>query len=306
MEPLQTGLKIGDKTVGILDKLLGPWFTRRQADANTHAALQEALTHQVATYMEAHPNDPVIAEALMSCHGRFGFENILRIAQLAAPQLDEDARPDLISDNWGANYKDKAYTCSDPDMVQLWAQLLAAEANNPGSYSKKTVNVLADLEPDDARLFRTLCDFRLIPTDLRITVAPEGTEEIDFRRAPLASKLVVLDEQHPLYTGKGITFDSLARLEWLGLIRYVSTQYGEVRRSDVVTRYEHGHGQLFLSYQGTLPLGVAQFVPAGTQLADLCTPLETPDGFIEYLTEFWKGRGVRVVHTLPEIVGMRS
>ena len=306
MDPLQTGLELGDKTVGIMDKLLGPWFTRRQADANTRAALQEVLTHQVVTYMEAHPNDPAMAEALMSCHGRFGFENIMRIAQLAVPQLDENARPDLISDDWGANYKDKAYSCSDPEMVELWAQLLVAEANNPGSYSKKTVNVLAELEPDDARLFRALCDFRLIPTDPHITVAPDGTEAIDFRRASLSSKLVVLDEQHPLYMAKGISFDSLARLEWLGLIRYVSAQYGEVRRSDVVTCYEHGNGQLFLSYKGTLPLGIAQFVPAGIQLADLCTPLETPDGFIDYLTDFWESRGVRVVHTLSEIVGVRS
>ena len=306
MDPLQTGLALGDKTVGIMGKLLGPWFTRRQADANTRAALQDVLTHQVVSFMEAYPNDPAIAEALMSCHGRFGFENIMRLAQLAALRLDGNARPDLISDDWGANYRNKAYSCSDPEMVELWAQLLAAEANNPGSYSKKTVNVLAELEPDDARLFKALCDFRLIPTDPLFKVAPDGTEAIDFRRASLSSKLVVLDEQDPLYMAKGITYDSLARLEWLGLIRYVNAQYGEVRRSDVVTCYEHGKGQLFLSYVGTLPLGRAQFVPAGTQLADLCTPLETPGGFIDYLTNFWESRGVRVVHTLSEIGGMRS
>ena len=58
MDPIQSGLKLGDKAVGILDKLLGPWFTRREADADTRAALQGVLTDQVATYIEAHPNDP--------------------------------------------------------------------------------------------------------------------------------------------------------------------------------------------------------------------------------------------------------
>ena len=159
MGSVQAGLELGDKAVGILDKVLGPWFTRRQEDANTRAVLQEVLTDQVATYMEAHPNDPVMMEAIMSCHGRFGFDNVARIARLAVPQINEEARPDLISDDWGANYRDKAHTCSDPEMAELWAQLLAAEANNPGSYSRKTVNVLADLEPDDARLFKALCDF---------------------------------------------------------------------------------------------------------------------------------------------------
>ena len=41
----------------------------------------------------------------MSCHGMFGFENIARIARLAVPQLDENARPDLISDDWGAKFQ---------------------------------------------------------------------------------------------------------------------------------------------------------------------------------------------------------
>ena len=58
MDSVQAGLGLGDKAVGILHKVLGPWFTRRQADANTRAVLQGVLTDQVATYMEAHPNDP--------------------------------------------------------------------------------------------------------------------------------------------------------------------------------------------------------------------------------------------------------
>ena len=129
---MEKAFEVGDKALGILEKLLGPWFTRRQVDANTRAALQEVLTDQVATHMEAYPNDPVMMEALMSCHGRFGFKNIVRIVQLAVPQLDESARPGLISEDWGANFRDKANTCSDPEMAELWAQLLAAEVNNPG------------------------------------------------------------------------------------------------------------------------------------------------------------------------------
>ena len=305
MGSVQAGLELGDKAVGILDKVLGPWFTRRQEDANTRAILQGVLTDQVATYMEAHPNDPVMMEAIMSCHGRFGFDNVARMARLAVPQLNEEARPDLISDDWGANYRDKAHTCSDPEMAELWAQLLAAEANNPGSYSRKTVNVLADLEPDDARLFKALCDFRLTPANVVTRTTPDGGKETYFRRVPLSSKLAVLDDKHPVYTAKGINFDSLARLEWLGLIRYVGGEYGEQRDHDGFLCYEHGNGQLFLAYNGFIPLGKAEFVPAGTQLSELCTPLETPDGFVDYITEFWRGRGVRVANTLSETVSVR-
>ena len=306
MDWVKPTLEVGDKVLGIFDKLLGPSFTRRQADANTRAALQEVLTDQVATHMEAYPNDPVMMEAIMSCHGRFGFKNIARIVQLAVPQLDENARPDLISEDWGANFRDKANTCSDPEMAELWAQLLAAEVNNPGSYSRKTVNVLADLEPSDARLFKALCDFRLISTDLVISCTSNGEEGIHFTPRPLASKLVVLDDRHSMYTSKGIDFGSLARLEWLGLIRYLASGYGEYRRGEAVSCYDHGNGQLFLSYNGLLPLGNAEFVPAGTQLAALCTPMETPDGFADYITDFWRGKGVKIVHSLRELGKLRS
>ena len=303
---MEKAFEVGDKALGILDKLLGPWFTRRQADANTRAALQEVLTDQVATHMEADPNDPVMMEALMSCHGRFGFKNIARIVQLAVPQLDESARPGLISEDWGANFRDKANTCSDPEMAELWAQLLAAEVNNPGSYSRKTVNVVADLEPSDARLFKALCDFRIIPTVYGIRTSCQGEEERYFTPNLLSSKLVVLDERHSVYRSKGIDFGSLARLEWLGLIRYLASGYGEERRGKIFSGYAHGNGQLFLSYDGVLPLGRAEFVPAGTQLAALCTPMDTPEGFADYITDFWRGKGVQIVHSLRELAEVRS
>ena len=301
MDAVQKALEVGDKAVGILDKLLGPWFTRRQADANTRAILQEVLTDQVATHMDAYANDPVMMEAIMSCHGRFGFKNIARIVQLAVPQLDESARPGLMSEDWGANFRDKANTCSDPEMAELWAQLLAAEVNNPGSYSRKTVNVMADLEPSDARLFKALCDFRIIPTKFGTRTSCQGEQEIHFTPNSLSSKLVVLDERHSVYRSKGIDFGSLARLEWLGLIRYLASGYGEERRGKIFSGYVHGNGQLFLSYDGVLPLGRAEFVPAGTQLAALCTPMETPDGFADYITDFWRGKGVQIAHTLREL-----
>ena len=44
-------------------------------------------------------------------------------------------------------------------MQELWARLLAGEASGPGTFSKHTVNLLADLDPIDARMFSQVCDF---------------------------------------------------------------------------------------------------------------------------------------------------
>ena len=241
-------MEVGDKAVGILDKLLGPWFTLRQADANTRAVLQEVLTDQVATHMDAYPNDPVMMEALMSCHGRFGFKNIARIVQLAVPQLDESARPGLISEDWGANFRDKANTCSDPEIAELWAQLLAAEVNNPGRYSRKTVNVLADLEPNDARLFKALCDFRLIPTDFAIRTTSHGKRKYTSRRFRYPQSWSCWTKGTRCIRPKGLISVLLRGWSGLGLIRYLASGYGEERRGKIFSGYAHGNGQLFLSY----------------------------------------------------------
>ena len=48
---------------------------------------------------------------------------------------------------------------SDDDMQQIWAGILAGEANNSGSFSRRTVNLVADLDKRNAQLFRNLCGF---------------------------------------------------------------------------------------------------------------------------------------------------
>ena len=301
MNEMQEGFKLGNKATALVGKLLSPWLTRRQADADSRADIQAVLTDQVAIYVEANPTDPAVLDAIVSCGGRFGFDNLVRILQLATPQLNEGARPGLISEDWGANFRDKAHTYSDPDMASLWAQLLAGEANSPGTYSRKTVNTLADMDSADAQLFKTLCDFRLIPVQ---PVSPlgilEGKTTHMLERAPVSPKLVVLDDTHPIYTDKGINFNALARLEWLGLIRYVSFGYVTNHHSDKFLAYEHGGGQLYLASEQPIGFGQAEFMPAGAELSELCVPLESPEGFIDYLTETWRNLGVRVAHTLTD------
>ena len=44
-------------------------------------------------------------------------------------------------------------------MQILWARVLAGEANAPGTYSKRTVNLLSDFDKSDAELFTKLCGF---------------------------------------------------------------------------------------------------------------------------------------------------
>ncbi|PYL70107.1 MAG: hypothetical protein DMF28_00740 [Verrucomicrobia bacterium] len=79
--------------------------------------------------------------------------NMEEITRQALPQLHDRAKPEAMSDDWIANFFDKCRNVSDREMQDLWARVLAGEANTPGSYSKRTVNFLTTLDSEEAELF---------------------------------------------------------------------------------------------------------------------------------------------------------
>jgi len=126
-------------------------------------------------------------------------KNIEAIAAKALPHLDEKARPDRVEDDWIANFFDKCRLISDEQMQELWAKLLAGEANSPRSYSKRTINLLSSLDKADALLFNTLCSFGWFLGGI----------------FPL-----IYDEKHPIYKDYRIDFGALEHLDDAGLISF--------------------------------------------------------------------------------------
>ena len=119
--------------------------------------------------------DIEIAELRHRAAGRFANEemtkqlNMESIIEKAIPNLNDDANPeDSMENDWIMNFFDKCRMVSDDDMQQIWAGILAGEGNNPGSFSRRTVNLVADLDKRDAELFKCLCSLvwmigRLMP-----------------------------------------------------------------------------------------------------------------------------------------------
>ncbi len=312
MEEMQKILEDGAPFARLAGKILGLWPMRRQiddqsiaaADANAYENITTALANVIGDRIEANPHDPVMLEALISCGGRTNLKSLVRILQLVVPRLSGDARPDLISDDWLANLKDKARTCSDPDMADLWASLLGGEANAPGSYSKKTVNVVADLEPDDARLFRNLSMFRIVPTEVEYNPASGEIIGVGSHEKP---RLVVLDNRHIIYTDAGVNFTSLTRLEWLGLVVNHATGYQMTAETPGVRAWLLGNELLYaVPDSKSITMGNCQFTPAGEELSKLCVPLTPPKGFIDYVARAWGDKGIRVARSLSEALAIEQ
>jgi len=126
-------------------------------------------------------------------------ENIEKITEKAIPLLEDSAKPQDIENDWITNFFDKCRIISDEDMQSLWSKVLAGEANSPGTFSKRTVNLLGSLDKSDAALFTNLCGFGWFMGEV----------------VPL-----IYDAQAPIYNEKGLNFNSLSHLDDIGLINF--------------------------------------------------------------------------------------
>ena len=192
--------KISDAVAGVA----APWHTRRLSKAQADADMIRARAEADAAIIQAE-NDRLVAEIEMRAMHRSLAEetiyqsNIEDIVSEAVPQLDpQHASPDDMDNDWIRNFFGKARMIGDEEMRSLWARILAGEANEPGTFSLKSVNLLADLSKQDAETFKALCDF--------IWYLDGSPTIID------------IDVTDRFYTESGIDYDSMSRLFELGLV----------------------------------------------------------------------------------------
>jgi len=196
--------------------------------------------------------------------------NIEAITIKATRLLNEDAKPEDMADDWVRNTFDKSKLVSDEDMQEWWSRIVAGEANSPGSFSKRTVNLMGDLDKKDAGLFEKLCSFVWL--------------------SPTEPWLLVFDTLHEIYTTHGVLFSDLVHLDSLGLIRFNDlTGFG----------FREIRGKLGLSYfenwivlenrveqKKELGLGKALLTQSGCELFGIASGIPI-DGFYEYVCDQW-------------------
>jgi hypothetical protein len=196
--------------------------------------------------------------------------NIENITKKALPGLVEESKPDQIEDDWITNFFERCRLISDQEMQGLWSRVLAGEANGPGTFSKRTVNFLSDLDKNDAELFTKLCGFGWVIGNV----------------VPL-----IFDVSAETYNSQGINFNSLSHLESIGLIQF-----------DPLAGFQRLHlpKRFRLYYYGTvvplelpkdsdnsLEIGKVLLTKVGQELAPI-SGSEPVDGFLDFVRAQWK------------------
>ena len=260
-KPANTLIKKISNAVGILYE---PRHIRKVAEAKANAALTEAKSEIEITDLHKRAAHRWIDEEAQR------QKNMEDITAKALPQLNENAKPDSVDNDWIVNFFDKCRIVSDNEMQDLWSRVLAGEANAPGTYSKRTVNFLSDLDKTEAELFTKLCGFGLYIGDV----------------VPL-----VFDFQAEIYNRYGINFNALSHLESVGLVQFgplAGFLRQELPKKFAVAYYGK---PLLLEMPkdtgNTLELGQVLFTRIGRELAPICGS-QPVEGFWEYVKDQWK------------------
>ena len=260
-KPADTLIKKVSSAVG---GVFEPWQIKRVAKADAEASLIKANTEIEITDLHRRAMNRFIEEEANK------QENMEEITKKSISHLSEKSDPDKMDDDWVTNFFDKSRIISDNEMQNLWAQVLAGEANSPGTYSKRTVNFLSSLDKKDAELFQTLCRYCWFVGNL----------------TPLP---LVFNVENEIYNKNGINFKSLIHLKSIGLINFDATGFDRRNFQKNAVSY---YGQpLALTMKNetndTLDIGQVLFTQIGIELVKISQSPRVP-GFYEYVKEQWK------------------
>ena len=175
----------------------------------------------------------------------------------------------------------KSRIISDTEMQKLWSRVLASEANTPGSFSRRTVNLISDLDKHDAELFTTLCGFAWMIGNV----------------TPL-----VFEAYDELYGSHGLAFYQFRHLESLSLIQleYIGAFAQLSLPKKITVSYFGRFVELTLPNErdNRLVTGRVLLTQAGQELARVCGAKHV-DGFFETIFKQWEDQSFMPVIVTP-------
>lgn len=90
-------------------------------------------------------------------------KNIKRIADFAYNELENDniELSEDIDEDWKNNFFDKSKKIYSEDLQFIFGKILAGEIRQPGTYSKRLLNILSNLSQKEATLFNKISKYVL-------------------------------------------------------------------------------------------------------------------------------------------------
>lgn len=269
--PVNTLIKKISNAIGMVYE---PIHTVRMANAEATAERAKTLSAIENASLSARADRQLKLEAM-------NFQmNMESVIEHALPLITEDACPENLEDDWLVNFFQKSRLVSDEKMQDVWARVLAGEANTPGSFSRRTVNLLNDLDRHDATKFEIICRF--------VCSIDEDTDPW------------VLDTSSDFYRNNGINMSLVMHLNSLNLIQHtgLGSLLIETEKQQVQATYFDQKFSVILGMPGEekykLNCGKVAFTKAGKELMSL-VHADPVSGFVAFLAEKMHDEGNRLI-----------
>lgn len=259
-----------EKVSNAVGVLYEPRRIKKRAEAEAEAEKIKYLASRELDELEQRAVDRLVHQEARK------QKNIEGITAQAAESLGEDADTENLDEDWLAHFFKQCDTVSDAEMQSLWARLLSGEASSPGSYSKRTVDLVASLDKPDAHLFTRFCQFCWMIRD----ITP-----------------VILNVHDEVFIDQGIHFGALKHLDALGLISFESLSgYKKQGFGKYNTVYYFGtpvNIEFPKDEDNDLQIGKALLTQAGKELAPICGASRN-ERFYQYVVAEWHKKGLVV------------
>ena len=241
---------------------------------------REAVNTYIKEIQES-DHDPLTKAALISNAKRAikDYKNQRNVLQNATQFMLPTAKPQEVSEDWLAQFMDKARLVSDSEVQMIWGRILAEECNCPNSVPKGLLHVLEQMDRKNATDFSALCSVSVMLVDNRgVSFSP-----------------VFLGGEHKgFYENLGLEYDTLVDLAAIGLIEqdcsfdtgsYVVDQLIQ----PALVKY-HDQEYALPADIAEIPVGCVIFTRLGQALCKALSPVKHETFFTDICIPFWEKR----------------
>jgi hypothetical protein len=266
--------KAAERAAKIIDDHLAPRASIKKAMAEVEVARLEAQRD-----VEKSRGRFELASFEYRAHARLSEEaarhqeNIEKVAALALKSLPDSARPEDVERDWLTFFFERCRGVTNEEMQSMWSKVLSEELIEPGSISRKTIEVVNLLDKNLAHRFTALCSFVCVIDGLPCSLVYEP--------APPTLQIV------------GLGYADALELADAGLIRMQlvdGTTFTSKGPPDYKLKVTYFGREFVLTPKGSFNHGRITLTQAGVELYSIAGA-QPHQGCFEKMLACWEGAG---------------
>lgn len=276
MEAAKEGATALTKLQEIIQKIFGPTWTRKQADADAYADQQKLNTIRDNPDMEIiyvdgkmHARQCTVEELSQRAQQRMfaesirqerNLENVISIADDELSHQNDETSDTPVDEDWITRLFNIVKDVNSEEMQYVWGRILAGEITTPGSFSIRTLEAIRNISKKEAQQFQ-----RLLPYIVR------------------GGGALFITSDDEILKKYGITFSTLLQLEECGLL-YINENLkmlpvvgGSIKE---IPFYSESRAIIIKSIHDEdiqLSFGIYKLTQAGTELFNVLTHTSNDD-----------------------------